>query len=135
MCNVSKTGGLGPSFKLFGLKSNLTQFIKVKAIYVNVMEHATGVSSAALGGEDNSQIVVKGENIDMIELVKKLKKKVGFSHILTVTLIDQDKKGEDEDEDDEDEEPPKVWPNFHPTIPPYYFYEVPGNRPDTCTIL
>lgn len=94
------------------------------------MEHATGVNSAALEGEANSQIVVKGESIDMIELVKKLNKKVGFSHILTVTLIDEDKKGEDEDE-----EPPKVWPNFHPTIPPYYFYEVPVNRPDTCTIL
>ncbi|RVW80441.1 Heavy metal-associated isoprenylated plant protein 16 [Vitis vinifera] len=39
----------------------------------------SGVNSTALEGEDKNQIVVVGENIDVIELVKKLKKKVGFS--------------------------------------------------------
>ena len=77
----------------------------------------TGVDSAAIEGEDENQIVVTGINIDMVELVKKLKKKVGFSTILTATVIDGDKK--DKDKDDDGDEELKVWPNFHVRVPPY----------------
>ena len=88
-----------------------------------------GVNSAAVEGEDKNQIVVIGENIDVIELVKKLKKKVGFSTLNSVTPVDAEEKEEDE------EEKPIESSHRQVGIPQYYFYNVPLNHSNDCSIL
>ncbi|KAJ9689919.1 hypothetical protein PVL29_012538 [Vitis rotundifolia] len=89
----------------------------------------SGVNSTALEGQDKNQIVVVGENIDVIELVKKLKKKVGFSTLNSVTPVDGEEKEEDEGEK------PMEWPHSQVGIPQYYLYDVPLNRSNDCSIL
>ncbi|GMY38175.1 heavy metal-associated isoprenylated plant protein 47-like [Fagus crenata] len=43
------------------------------------MQIAVGVESVAIEGEENSQIVVVGDNIDSVNLTYLLRKKVGFA--------------------------------------------------------
>lgn len=46
-----------------------------------------GVESVAIEGVHRNEVVVIGENIDIIKLGKKLREKVGCTNVLTVSVI------------------------------------------------
>ncbi|KAF3971817.1 hypothetical protein CMV_004632 [Castanea mollissima] len=46
-----------------------------------------GVEPVSLQGEDNSQIVVVGDNIDSVKLATLLRKKVGFTELTSVSPV------------------------------------------------
>ena len=86
-----------------------------------------GVESAAWQGEDKSKLEVSGDSIDLIALTKKLKKKIGYTSIVTV----EEKK--EEKEEKKEEVPALV---YHPMgFPQYQYYELPPSNHGFCTIF
>ncbi|KAF5194058.1 hypothetical protein FRX31_016354 [Thalictrum thalictroides] len=96
-----------------------------------------GVASVELQGDEN-QIAITGEGIDSTCLTVKIRKKVGYTEIVSVTPIPAEKKPE---EKKPDEKKPTVEPIFyHPNqygTPPIYCYGMPirDPNPDLCTIM
>ena len=92
-----------------------------------------GVQSVAWQGEDKSKLEVTGEDIDLILLIKMLKKKIGHTKIVSV----EEKKEEKKDEKDKEENKPEIPAVWHPVgFPQYpYYYDVPYSNPGTCSIL
>lgn len=83
-----------------------------------------GVESVAIAGGDKDHLVVVGESIDPVKLVRNLRKKVGHADIISMNKVNSDS---DEDEDDDEsgrkqivEYMPRLWyPNNYS---PYIMY-------------
>ncbi|KAL5720602.1 hypothetical protein ACHQM5_013256 [Ranunculus cassubicifolius] len=69
---------------------------------------ANGVVSAELQGDSRNQIVVTGEGIDSTRLTMSIRKKVGFTELVSVTAIEEKKKEEKKDEK-KDGVSPVIW--------------------------
>ncbi|KAF5746197.1 hypothetical protein HS088_TW06G00364 [Tripterygium wilfordii] len=79
-----------------------------------------GIESAAFGGRDKDQIVVTGEEIDAVQLTNILRRKVGYSELVSVTPV--------EDQKEEPKEQPMVC--FHGYgVPQYQNYEMRSLNP------
>ena len=90
-----------------------------------------GVESAAWQGEDKSKLEVSGDSIDLIALTKKLKKKIGFTSIVTV---EEKKEEKEEKKEEKKEEVPALV--YHPMgFPQYQYYELPPSNHGFCTIF
>lgn len=98
-----------------------------------------GVQSVAWQEKDNSKLELTGEDIDLILLVKKLKKKIGHTRIITVEekkdekKVDDDKKKDDDDKKKVDKGEvcyPVGWvPQYQYLCDDYY------NNRGFCTVL
>lgn len=58
-------------------------------------DYQTGVTSVAIEGEDKSQVVVTGEEVDSACLTRSLRKKVGYATIVSVKKLEEEEKEED----------------------------------------
>ncbi|GLT51112.1 hypothetical protein SLA2020_245470 [Shorea laevis] len=89
-----------------------------------------GVESAALKGDDKTQIEVKGDGVDAAQLTMLLRKKVGFAELVSVTAEGGEKKEEKKEE-------PMVQALVWPSTTPYCVYEFPpaSQYHDPCSIM
>ncbi|KAM4080699.1 hypothetical protein ACJW30_11G037500 [Castanea mollissima] len=102
-----------------------------------------GVESVSLQGEDSSQIVVVGDNIDSVILASLLRKKVGFAELTSVSPVSTEgEKPKQETKPSESGIQSMVWPTYQAGVPyyyqpgaPYYAYEVAGYNQNSCTIM
>ncbi|CAI0552174.1 unnamed protein product [Linum tenue] len=78
-----------------------------------------GVDSASLAGPDKTQIEVTGDGIDSVALVTLLRKKVGFSELVSVGSLEEKKPVEDS-------KPPTpvVWSYEYAGGPPHHVYQM-----------
>ena len=92
------------------------------------------MESVSLQGEDSSQIVVVGDNIDSVILTSLLRKKVGFAELTSVSPVSNEgEKAKQETKPSESGIQSMVWPTYPAGVPyyyqpsaPYYAYEVVG---------
>ncbi|KAI7746730.1 hypothetical protein M8C21_011535 [Ambrosia artemisiifolia] len=73
----------------------------------------SGVESASFVGSDKDQIAVTGVGIDSIELTTLLRKKIGYTELVSVGPADAKK-------DEKDPKPGEATMQFDPY--PYYYY-------------
>eukprot|EP00262_Sarcandra_glabra_P010162 TRINITY_DN25090_c0_g1_i2.p1 TRINITY_DN25090_c0_g1~~TRINITY_DN25090_c0_g1_i2.p1 ORF type:complete len:120 (+),score=21.45 TRINITY_DN25090_c0_g1_i2:87-446(+) len=91
-----------------------------------------GVISASVEGADKNLIVITGEDIDSVLLTKRLRKKVGFTELISVTPTDEKKK-EEEKPKIESTVPQPVY--AYQFMPPNYGYVIQDPNPDPCCIM
>ena len=97
----------------------------------------------SLQGEDRSQIVVVGDDIDSVNLTSLLRKKVGFAELTSVLPVSTEGgKPERETKSSESGIQSMVWPTYQTGVPyyyqpgaPFYAYEVVGYNQNSCTIM
>ncbi|KAL5725729.1 hypothetical protein ACHQM5_008845 [Ranunculus cassubicifolius] len=94
---------------------------------------APGVVSAEIQGDSKNQIVVTGEGIDSTCLTKLIRKKVGFTELLSVAAVEEKK--EEKKENKKDEENTVIWSPYEYGTPHIYVSEVRSHHRDPCTIL
>ena len=87
----------------------------------------------AIESEENSQIVVVGDNIDSVNLTSLLRKKVGFAELASVSPISGS--GSEEPKQSDSGIQAMVWQTYQPRVPYYYAYKVPDNHHDSCIIM
>ncbi|KAF5192563.1 Heavy metal-associated isoprenylated plant protein [Thalictrum thalictroides] len=98
---------------------------KTKALKTAVS--VSGVISAELYGDDKDKLMITGEGIDSVQLTNSLRKKVGFSELISVTPLSEDNKKPGIKE-------PLIDICQHHT-PYIYCHEVRDNNQDACTIM
>ncbi|KAF3955719.1 hypothetical protein ACB098_11G037800 [Castanea mollissima] len=102
-----------------------------------------GVESVSLHGDDSSQIVVVGDDIDSVNLTSLLRKKVGFAELTSVSPVNAEGgKPKQETKSSESEIQSMIWPTYQPGVPyyyqpsvPYYAYDVTGYNQNSCIIM
>ena len=72
----------------------------------------------AIKGEDSDQLVVTGENVDPVNLVRSLRKKVGQVQIISVVKKNDDKGGGGGGGDNKPKPETPTYPNYCP----YFIY-------------
>ncbi len=85
----------------------------------------------AIEGEENSQIVLVGDNIDSVNLTSLLRKKIGFAELASVSPISGS--GSEEPKQSDYGIQAMVWQTYQPSVPYYYAY--PDNHHDSCIIM
>ena len=101
------------------------------------------MESVSLQGEDSSQIVVVGDNIDSVILTSLLRKKVGFAELRSVSPVSTEgEKAKQETNLSESGIQSMVWPTYPAGVTyyyqpsaPYYAYEVAGYNQNSCNIM
>ncbi|XP_062170715.1 heavy metal-associated isoprenylated plant protein 47-like [Alnus glutinosa] len=88
-----------------------------------------GVSSVAIQGSDNDQLVVSGQDVDSVKLTRSLRKKLCYATILTV----EEEKEKDADTTEEQVEPKFPACNYQPY--PKYYEVVYDPYQNNCSIL
>ncbi|XP_044492545.1 disease resistance protein Pik-1-like [Mangifera indica] len=88
-----------------------------------------GVESAALKGDDKTQIEVTGDGVDAVNLTRLLRKKMGYAEIVTLGPMKEESKAKEK-------ESPETWP-YHGVAPQYVYTGPPPYDPDynPCSIL
>ncbi|KAM4071132.1 hypothetical protein ACB094_11G038800 [Castanea mollissima] len=103
-----------------------------------------GVESVSLQGEDNSQIVVVGDNIDSVNLTSLLRKKVGSAELMSVSPISTEgEKQKQETKPSESGIQSMVWPTYQagvpyyyqPSVPYHYVYDAMDYNQNFCSIM
>ncbi|XP_075646844.1 heavy metal-associated isoprenylated plant protein 46-like [Castanea sativa] len=102
-----------------------------------------GVESVSLQGDDSSQIVVVGDDIDSVNLTSLLRKKVGFAELTSVSPVSTEgEKPKQETNPSESEIQSMIWPTYQFGVPyyyqpsvPYYAYNVTDYNQNSCTIM
>ncbi|XP_056860877.1 heavy metal-associated isoprenylated plant protein 47 [Raphanus sativus] len=61
---------------------------KCRSAALKIGGQTTGVTFVGLEGEEKDQVVVIGEGVDAAGLVLRLRKKVGFADLISVTDVD-----------------------------------------------
>lgn len=97
-----------------------------------------GVESAALKGDDKTQIEITGDGMDAVALTSLLRKKVGHAELVSVGPAGA---GDKKDDSKPKENDPKiqslqVWP-YHGGVPQYVFPVDPPYDPyyNSCSIM
>ncbi|KAE8695275.1 subtilisin-like protease-like [Hibiscus syriacus] len=90
----------------------------------------SGVESAALKGDDKSQIEVTGDGVDAVKLTSLLRKRVGHAELVSVADASGDKK--EEKDETKSEQPPNYIPYYYQAVPSYGYVE---NYGPSCSIL
>ncbi|XP_031481058.1 heavy metal-associated isoprenylated plant protein 47-like [Nymphaea colorata] len=107
------------------------QKCRTKALKIAAVAH--GVTSVALEGENKVQLVVVGEGVDPVCLVKALRKKVGYTQMINFAPLSKDAGEGDKSTEDKDTKPPTVTGGScacQHNWPPVYWVD-----PPTCSIL
>ena len=92
----------------------------------------SGVDSAALGGNDKSQIEVTGE-IDAVKLATLLRKNFGNAELVSVSAIGEKKEEKKEEKKDEMKE--VMYLPSYPMAYRYVYPEAPSQYQDPCSIM
>ncbi|XP_058113370.1 heavy metal-associated isoprenylated plant protein 47-like isoform X1 [Magnolia sinica] len=97
-----------------------------------------GVISATLEGNDMDQLAVVGDGVDSVTLTTLLRKKMGITELISLTVVDEKK----EEEKKEEEKKPSIetvaWPTssayqYSVPQPMHYVYQDPYR--DNCCIM
>ncbi|XP_021288064.1 heavy metal-associated isoprenylated plant protein 47-like isoform X2 [Herrania umbratica] len=105
---------------------------RVKALQVAATTN--GVVSVAVEGADKDKLVVKGDGVDSVELIRSLRKKVRAATLLSVE--EEKEKAQKEETGkgkDEKEEVPTPIQSWHP-YPPYELIIYEGH-PSICPLF
>uniref|UniRef100_A0A5B7CAQ1 HMA domain-containing protein n=1 Tax=Davidia involucrata TaxID=16924 RepID=A0A5B7CAQ1_DAVIN len=103
----------------------------------------SGVESAALQGQDKSQIEVTGDGVDAVALTTLLRKNVGYAELVSVSQVGEKKEGEKK-QDPKKDDPKKNEATVHPpvvwtTSNPYGVYQIQEfrdpNYENNCSIM
>ncbi|XP_016453818.1 disease resistance protein Pik-1-like isoform X2 [Nicotiana tabacum] len=123
--------------KCWGNKSQDSRS-KVLSIAAKIPE----VEKVAIEGEEKNELMAIGEEIDAVELVTILRKKVGFADIVSIGPVDGEKKEGDNKEEKQkggddnkgEEVANSIFPLVYGSglIPPFQIWEV---RDPYCSIL
>ncbi|CAL1407993.1 unnamed protein product [Linum trigynum] len=95
---------------------------RLKAMKIVVGVH--GVDSASLAGPDKTQIEVTGDGIDSVALVTLLRKKVGFSELVSVGPLEEKKEEDKKPEEDSKPSAPVVLSYEYGGGQPHYVYQM-----------
>ena len=117
---------------------------KCRTNAMKIAATASGVNSVQIEGEDRYEIIVTGNGVDPVRLTNSLRKKVGFTTLLSVEELKDETPQEEEEEKKPDEDAVAtpiqcVQPNYYPQYycPPQTVYcQVVRYDPDSyCTIV
>ncbi|CAH2050073.1 unnamed protein product [Thlaspi arvense] len=89
---------------------------RTKALKVAV--GAPGFESVVLEGESKTQMAVTGGGLDPVNLMVRLKKKLGLAELISVTPI----KAEEGNTEEGITMQTMVWQPYHSGVPQYYVY-------------
>ncbi|XP_058112932.1 disease resistance protein Pik-1-like isoform X2 [Magnolia sinica] len=97
-----------------------------------------GVISATLEGNDKDQLAVVGDGIDSVALTRLLRKKMGFTELISVAAVDEKKKEEKKEEEKKPSIEIVAWPTssayqYSVPQPMHYVYQDPYR--DNCCIM
>lgn len=95
------------------------------------------MESAALKGDDKSQIEVTGDGMDPVLLTSLLRKKIGYAELVSVGPAGE-KKDENKPKNPEVKpQPPQYWPPYYGGLVPHYDYPVvfADRSADPCSIM
>ncbi|XP_057980049.1 heavy metal-associated isoprenylated plant protein 47-like [Malania oleifera] len=98
------------------ISADLNGKIKPKALKIAVS--MSGIESVALQGDNNDQIVLTGNGIDVVSLTTRMKKRLGYAELQSVTPIEEKKK--EEKESSQVTMQPTIWPAYQFGTPHYY---------------
>ncbi|KAA8526649.1 hypothetical protein F0562_008148 [Nyssa sinensis] len=98
----------------------------------------SGVESAALQGQDKSQIEVTGDGVDAITLTTLIRKNVGYAELVSVSPVGEKKETEKKENPKKEENKNQatvqpLWAHY-PSTGAVYLCEVPNHEP-SCSIL
>ncbi|KAK1295989.1 hypothetical protein QJS10_CPB15g01136 [Acorus calamus] len=108
---------------------------------LEITASAEGVASIAVQGADKDQLVVTGEGIDAPSLTETLRKKVGWTDIVTIEEVKEEKKKEEKKKEEEKKNEIKVvdlCPCKNPycmQCPPTAVYTVDYDPQPICSIM
>ncbi|KAL5720553.1 hypothetical protein ACHQM5_013217 [Ranunculus cassubicifolius] len=105
---------------------------RMRAMKIAVSTH--GVISAAIQGDSRNQIMVIGEGIDATRLTMSLRKKVGFTELVSVCSIEEKMK-QGKKEEKKDEVKPMAWTPYQYGTPHVYMAEARDSYQNPCTIM
>ena len=121
---------------------------KCRTNAMKIAATASGVNSVQIEGEDRYEIIVTGNGVDPVRLTNSLRKKVGFTTLLSVEEVKDETPQEEEPEKEEEKKPEEeaiatpiqcVQPNYYPQYycpPQTMYYQVVRYDPDPyCTIV
>ncbi|XP_058112913.1 disease resistance protein Pik-1-like [Magnolia sinica] len=93
-----------------------------------------GVISATLEGGNKEELVVVGEGVDSVVLTTLLRKKMGFTELVSVAVVDEKKKEEETKPSSETAVLPTYWAyQYSMPQPLHYVYQDPYQ--DNCCIM
>ncbi|KAL5972365.1 hypothetical protein ACLOJK_041619 [Asimina triloba] len=93
-----------------------------------------GVTSATLEGADQNQIVVIGEGVDSVQLTTRLRKKMGFTELVSVSEVEEKKGDANEKPGSDPVVLPTAWA-YQYGGPHYVAYYAPEPYQDNCNIM
>lgn len=95
-------------------------------------DYQTGVTSVAIEGDDNSLVVVIGDEVDSVCLTQSLRKKVGYATIVSVAQLK-----ESDEKKDEDNPTPTICCSGYGQYPqfPSYYRVVSDPWPSNCFFM
>ncbi|KAL5715353.1 hypothetical protein ACHQM5_017184 [Ranunculus cassubicifolius] len=88
---------------------------KSRARAMKIAVSTPGVVSVELQGDSKNQIMVTGEGIDSTCLTMRLRKKIGFTEIVSVTAVEEKKETKEDVK-------PLIWTPFQYGGPHIYYY-------------
>ncbi|KAK1372533.1 hypothetical protein POM88_028726 [Heracleum sosnowskyi] len=116
------------------IKVTMTDQRKSRARAMRIAATAFGVESVALSGAEKDEIVVTGKGIDIVELARLLRKKVGGADLLSVGPVAEEKK-----KVEKENEAKVVVPLVQGSQPYYHYNSYPAvyaydHDPPACSI-
>lgn len=112
---------------------------KLHVIGLNLCCHDAGVSSVAIEGMEQDQVVVIGDRVDSACLVKRLRKKVGYADLVIVEEVKPKEEKEEEKKEEKKEEKEEEKPTCQPQCHGYpyfvYYQTVDEPNPSICLIM
>ncbi|XP_058081004.1 heavy metal-associated isoprenylated plant protein 47-like isoform X2 [Magnolia sinica] len=109
---------------------------KCRTKAMEVAASMEGVTSVAIGGNENERIVVEGEGVDPADLACLMKKKVGRTKLITVEDVKPKEEKESKKEEDEKDHPPQ-WIQHYYQYPQYVAVHetVYDPSPSVCSLM
>ncbi|KAJ8629732.1 hypothetical protein MRB53_023055 [Persea americana] len=112
---------------------------KCRSKAMEIAAAADGVSSVAIEGMEQDQVVVIGDRVDSACLVKRLRKKVGYADLVIVEEVKPKEEKEEEKKEEKKEEKEEEKPTCQPQCHGYpyfvYYQTVDEPNPSICLIM
>ncbi|XP_058081222.1 heavy metal-associated isoprenylated plant protein 16-like [Magnolia sinica] len=111
---------------------------KCRTKAMEIAASTEGVISVTIDAE-KEQVVVVGEGVDSIVLTSQLRKKVGYTDLISVEEVKPEEKKEEPKKPEPEKNPPPCIPYCHPyphPCPQFVAYEtVYDPNPSICSIM
>ncbi|KAL5861660.1 hypothetical protein ACOSQ3_002984 [Xanthoceras sorbifolium] len=101
---------------------------------MTIAVQTSGVKSATIKGDDQTQLEVTGETVDISKLVSKIRKKVGYAELVTVGHLDGGEKNQTKP-NTTTTTTAQPQPLVGVRLPDYYVCEVPNDHVITSPVV